>query len=208
MYLAWPTPPSFRSGDGELDLAASVLTGGKTSRLYKRLVYDMRIAQSVDAHQDSRQLGSKFVIVATAQPGHTADELREAIDDELGRLSSGGVTEAELGRAKARALAGIVFDVEHDSERANLINLYGQLAHDPGFLPRDMDRYATASAAEVVDAVRRYLPLDRRVVVTVTPDKTAPVSGVLRGRHEVPSRLTAQDAPPSAPAAPVGAGAR
>jgi predicted Zn-dependent peptidase len=208
VYLAWPTPPSFRSGDGELDLAASVLTGGKTSRLYKRLVYDARIAQSVEAHEDSRQLGSKFVIIATAQPGHSADELREAIDDELGRLSSGGVTPAELGRAKARALAGLVFDLEHDSERANLINLYNQLAHDPGFLPRDMDRYATATAEGVADAARRYLPHGRRVVAVVTPDRTAPVCGVLRGSREVPARLTTADVAPPPPAAPVSPGVR
>ena len=197
VYMEWPTPPVFRSGDAELDLASAVLTGNKTSRLYKRLVYDMQIAEGVQAYQESRQLGSKFVVVATAQPGHTAAELRAAIDDELGRLAAGPVTADELARAKASAESGIVFELERTSERADRLNMYNQFAHDAAYLPKDMERYRDATAEGVVDAVRRYLPLDRRVVATVTPDKTAPVSGVLRGTREVPV---------PAPAAPVTTG--
>jgi len=186
VYFAWPTPPSFKGGDGELDLVSNILAGGKTSRLYKRLVYDMQIAADVHATQESAQLGSKFVIVATAQPNHTEGELRAAIDDELGKLVTGGVTAAELSRAKANALSDIVFDLDRDSGRANRINMYNQLAHDPGFLPRDMERYAAATVASVVGAAKEYLPLDRRIVAVVTPDKSAPVSGVLRRVQPAP----------------------
>jgi zinc protease len=185
VYMAWPTPPSFKSGDGELDLVANALTGGKTARLYKRLVYDMQVAESVQAYEDSSQLGSKFVIIATAQPKHTADELRAAIDDELRKLFAGGITEAELTRAKTNALSGIVFDLEKDSERANRINMYNQIARDASFLPKDMERYATATVASVSDAARKYLPFEGRLVAVVTPDKSAPVSGVLRGVQEL-----------------------
>jgi predicted Zn-dependent peptidase len=190
IYMAWPTPAVFKPGDADLDLAASVLTGGKTSRLYKRLVYDTQIAQRVTAFQESLQLGSKFVIVATARPGHTSQELGEAIDDEIRRLAATGVTDEELARGKAGALSGILFGVERASARANLVNSFNQLAHDPGFLPKDMDRYASASATTVVDAVRQYLPLDRRVVAVVTPDRTAPVSGVLERVGELPTSGT------------------
>jgi zinc protease len=184
VYMAWPTPPSFKSGDG--DLVANVLTGGKTSRLYKRLVYDMQIAESVEAYEDSAQLGSKFVIVATAQPKHTAEELRAAIDTELTRLFSAGVTEEELTRAKSNALSGIVFSLERDTDRANRINMYNQIARDPSFLPADMERYASATVAKVAEAAKQYLPFDQRILAIVTPDKSAPVSGTLRGVHELP----------------------
>jgi zinc protease len=186
VYMAWPTPPSFKSGDGELDLVANVLTGGKTSRLYKRLVYDMQIAESVEAYEDSAQLGSKFVIVATAQPKHTAEELRAAIDAELTRLFSAGITEEELTRAKSNALSGIVFSLERDTDRANRINMYNQIARDPSFLPADMERYASATVGKVAEAAKQYLPFDQRILAIVTPDKSAPVSGTLRGVHELP----------------------
>src|SRR5207245_2827824 len=64
LYLAWLTPPHFAPIDATLDLVADVLAGGKNSRLYKRLVYDMQIAQSVQAAQNSQALSSYFLIEA------------------------------------------------------------------------------------------------------------------------------------------------
>src|SRR5258708_3837817 len=71
IYLAWLTPKHFAPGDAALDAAADVLAGGKNSRLYKRLVYDMQIAQNVNAFQASADLSSSFQIIATPRPGHT-----------------------------------------------------------------------------------------------------------------------------------------
>src|SRR6185503_1532774 len=83
LYLAWITPPLFAPGDSALDVVANVLAGGKNSRIYKRLVYDMQIAQNVSAFQGSRGLGSVFQIIATPRPGHTVDELIKVIDEEI-----------------------------------------------------------------------------------------------------------------------------
>ena len=63
VYIAWPTPQFFAPGDGDLDLVSQILSGGKTSRLYKRLVYDLQIAQGVSASQSSMELASMFEIV-------------------------------------------------------------------------------------------------------------------------------------------------
>ena len=181
VYITWPTPAMFAPGDGELDLAAHVLSGGKTSRLYKRLVYDMQIAQDVSAYQSSAQLGSTFEIVATAQPGHTAGELLKAIDEELATLRSGGVKDAELARARTSTSSAMVFSLEKNSSRANTINTYNQIAGDPNYLAKDLARYEEATETQVWDAVRSWLPEGKRVVTIVTPVKGAPVCGVLRG---------------------------
>ena len=183
VYVAWPTPPALTPDDGYLDLVAHVLAGGKTSRLYKRLVYDMQIAQDVSAHQASRQLGSEFEIVATAQPHHTPEELLRAIDEELATLRAEGVHEAELSRAQTSSVSGILNELERDGSRANMINMYNQLAGDPGFLPKDLARYQTATSAQVGEAARRWLPADRRVVLVVTPTPGAPISGEMRGQR-------------------------
>ena len=86
LYLAWHSPALFAEGDAELDLVAEVLAGGKTSRLYRSLVYEQRIATEVAASQSSRELGSFFQIVATAAPGRSLAELEQAIARELARL--------------------------------------------------------------------------------------------------------------------------
>ena len=84
--MAWLSPPIFEPGDADADIAASVLGAGRSSRLYKKLVYEDQIAQDVSVRQESLMLGSIFQIQATARPGHTAEELEKAIDAELAAL--------------------------------------------------------------------------------------------------------------------------
>src|ERR1700730_9160637 len=86
LYLAWLTARHLEPADAALDVVADILAGGKNSRLYKRLVYDMQIAQDVSAFQGSQALSSSFQIVATPRPGHTVEELQKVIDEELVKL--------------------------------------------------------------------------------------------------------------------------
>src|SRR3954465_11021875 len=99
LYLAWLTPRHFEPGDAALDLVADVLAGGKNSRLFKRLVYDMQIAQDVSASQQSQALSSSFQIVATPRPGHTIAELQKVIDEEIQKLQHEPPSAHELERS-------------------------------------------------------------------------------------------------------------
>src|SRR5687767_2672888 len=81
--IAWLTPPAFKPGDADAEIIADILGGGRSSRLYKKLVYELQIAQTVSAFQNSLILGSMFQIQATARPGHTAEELERAIEQEI-----------------------------------------------------------------------------------------------------------------------------
>src|SRR5580765_5784173 len=99
LYLGWLTPRHFAPGDATLDVVADVLAGGKNSRLYKRLVYDMQIAQDVNAFQASAALSSSFQIVATPRPGHTVAEVQTVIDEEVQKLQRDGPTAHELERS-------------------------------------------------------------------------------------------------------------
>jgi predicted Zn-dependent peptidase len=178
-YVAWPTAAFFQQGDADLDLVAHVLAGGKTSRLYKRLVYDLQIAQGVSASQSSSQLASTFEITATARPGHTADELLRVIDEELDKLRKGGVQDAELARAKTTILADQLFDLERSSSRGNRLNTYNHYVGDPNWLSQDLARYSGATTNGVSEAARTWLKEHDRVIALVTPKKEAPISGVL-----------------------------
>jgi predicted Zn-dependent peptidase len=176
-YVSWPTPPMFAPGDGELDIVSHALTGGKTSRLYKRLVYELQIAQSVSASQQSSELGSVFEIMASARPGHTGDELLKVIDEELVKLRASGITDGELSRARTSIVADTLFDLERSSSRANRLNTYAHYVGDPNFLARDVARTTTATAASVSGASREWLKEKDRVVTIVVPKKEAPVAG-------------------------------
>ncbi|MBK6463803.1 MAG: insulinase family protein [Myxococcales bacterium] len=178
-YVTWPSPAFFAPGDADLDIAARSLTAGKTSRLYKRLVYDLQIAQGVFASQASMQLASSFEIVATAKPGHTAAELVKIIDEELATLRSRGVTPEELARAKVSTRADAIFGMERVGARANLLNTYFQYTGDADYFAKDLARYEATSTDSVRDAARTHLVERGRVVTLVTPKKGAPIAGVV-----------------------------
>jgi zinc protease len=182
VYVDWPTPAFYAPGDGELDVLGRVLTGTKTSRLYKRLVYDDQIAQDVSAYQASAQLGSHFEISATAKPGHGPEELLKAIDEELARVRSAGIDDAEVARARTSIVSDKAFGLEGVGARANLLNDYAQYTGDPDYLPKDIARYEGATAAAARDAAARWLPADKRVVTVVRPTKGAPLAGRLARR--------------------------
>ncbi|HEY5240382.1 MAG TPA: pitrilysin family protein [Polyangiaceae bacterium] len=179
VVMAWVTPPYFAPGDADLDLVARVLTSGKTSRLYKRLVYDDQIAQDVSAFQSSEQLASKFEIVATAKPGHTAEELVDGIQQEIRKLQAGIIDDAELARARTSFLAREAFELEGVGERADRINSFVQYTGDAGFLPKDIARYEAATTKSLGEAARRWLPLDKKLVALARPVKGAPLCGRL-----------------------------
>src|SRR5205807_6188974 len=100
LYISWLTPAMFAADDAELDLAADLLANGKTSRLYKRLVFDERVATDVSASQNSREIGGFLQVAATAAPGHSLAEIDGAIVDEIRRLAVDGPTDDEIDRGR------------------------------------------------------------------------------------------------------------
>jgi zinc protease len=176
--MAWITAPIFKPGDAEAVITARLLGGGKASRLYKSLVYDKKIAQSVSAEQQSLALGSIFQITATAKPGHTAQELEAAIQTELDTLASRGPTEDELLAAKNAILTDVVTNLENlggFSGVADRLNYYNQHLGNPGYLNEDLKRYADVTAAGVKGVAAQALGKNSRVVVFAIPgEKVVP----------------------------------
>jgi zinc protease len=177
VYVNWPSPPHLKADDAELDLLAKVLASGKTSRLYKRLVYDLQIAQSVIANQSNMEIANNFDLVVTAKSGHTADEVLKAVDEELAKLRAGGIKDDELSRAKAATIADNLFELERSSQRANTLNSYNHFVGDPNWLAQDIARTNNATAESVMAAARKWITEKDRVVTVVTPKKDAPTAG-------------------------------
>jgi zinc protease len=179
VYVSYVTPAAYQPGDAALDLLANVLSQGKSSRLYKRLVYDLQIAKDVAAYQASRQLISTFEIVATAKKGHAPEELLKAIDEEIALVIATAPSREEVDRARTAFESDIVFRIERIGQRADLFNHFAQVLGDPGYFPKDIERYRSLSAADVQKAAQSWLPVSRRVVALVSPDPKAPPCGVL-----------------------------
>jgi len=172
LYIAWHSPSLFAPGDAELDLISDVLAGGKTSRLYRALVYEQRIATEVAASQSSRELGSFFQIVATAAPGRSAMELERAIATELARVIDSGPTVPEMERCLAQAEASFIHRLQTVGGfggKSDQLNAYNVYLGDPGFFDQDLGRYTTVTADSLRQTAARWLTPSGRVLVSVVP---------------------------------------
>jgi zinc protease len=172
LYLAWHSPAMFAADDAEMDLVGDLLANGKTSRLYKTLVYDLRIALDVSAYQSSREIGSFFLLVATAAPGHTLTEIQTRVDDEMRRVKDSGPSVEEMERSMAQAEAHFMYRLQTVGGfggKSDQLNAYNVMKGDPGFFAADLSRYRNATRDSLQAAAQAYLPLDRRVVLSVIP---------------------------------------
>jgi zinc protease len=155
-----------------MDLLGDLLANGKTSRLYKTLVYDLRIALDVSAYQSSREIASFFLLVATAAPGHTLTEIANRIDEELLRVMDEGPTGEEMERAVAQAESHFMYRLQTVGGfggKSDQLNAYNVLKGNPGFFAADLDRYRSATQASLQAVGRAHLLLDRRIVLSVIP---------------------------------------
>jgi len=171
LYLAWHTPKIFEDGDAELDVASAILAHGKSSRLYRRLVYQLGIAQDVDAYQDSALLGSTFTIAVTARPGVTIDDIARHTFSVLRELAHDAPVE-EVLRAVRRvetAVVGSLQCVGGFGGRADRLNHYAFYVGEPDYVAEDLARYTQTTPDAISRAVQSWLLDEPFVALTIVP---------------------------------------
>jgi zinc protease len=172
IYMAWHSPAMFADGDAETDLLADLLANGKTSRLYRTLVYDRRIALDVSAYQHSREISSFFLLAATAAPGQSLTEITAIIDEQIQHLADEGPVDEEIERGLAQAEAHFMYRLQTVGGfggKSDQLNAYNVFRGDPDFFSGDLDRYRAASRHSLRAAARNYLAFDRRVLLSIVP---------------------------------------
>jgi zinc protease len=160
IYKVWNIPGWATADADYLDLVSNVLSSGKTSRLYKRLVYDEQIATDVSASLDLREIGGLFVIEATARPGGNLARVEKAVDEELRRFLSSGPTPAELRRVKTQYRAGFIRGVERIGGFGGKSDVLAQgevFAGRPDFYQVRLQRVQHATPQELLSSARQWL---------------------------------------------------
>lgn len=169
LYMAWLTPSSFKPGDAELDLLSSILAGGRNSRLYKRLVYDLQIAQDVSAFQASSQLSSFFAIIVTARGGHPLNEIEKMVQEEINQLKNEPPADRELQRAVNQYEASFLRRLETVDAKADQLNNYFTLTGNPDYFNEDLARYKAIEAKDLRAVALTFLRDDGRVILSIVP---------------------------------------
>jgi zinc protease len=170
--FAWSSPADGAPGDAECELLAALLAGGKSSRLQRALVYEQRLAQDVQALQQASRYGGALIVTATAQPGHSADELEHAIEAELERLKVSPPTERELERARAFVETKKLEEVSSLERLADKLNELEFRYGDPGRLDEAVRaRYLRVSAPGLLAQAQAVLAGPRLTVVVLPEGK-------------------------------------
>ena len=171
IYKAWLTAPIFHPGNAEAEVLAHVLGGGRSSRLYQKLVHEKQIAQDVNAGNQSMMLGSVFMLVATPKPGVAIEALEKALDEELAALQASGPTLEELQRVRNSIRTDFVFGLEEPggfSGVADRLNTYNHYLGEPGYCTSDLARFDAVTPADV-ERIARQLTSDISITVWGVP---------------------------------------
>ncbi len=189
VYKIWNIPPYGEAENVHLDMLSDVLARGKTSRLYKRLVYDEQLATDVSAEVWPSEISGQFAIVATARPGGDLARIERAIDEELARLLAGGPTRKELERARAQELAAFIRSIERIGGfggKADILALNETYRGSPDFYHTILKYRREATVRDLQKAARRWLD-DDVYILEVHPYPNYETVGTTVDRSKLPT---------------------
>ncbi len=172
-YMAWPAPESFGQDQYELDTASAILGDGLSSRLNKILVYEKQLCTDVSVFNASFEISGAFVVIATARPGYSLEEIERIVTEEIARLAKTPPTQAEVDRALAKREYAFVSGLESIGGfggKADLLNMYNTYLGDPGGFGKELSRYRAVTPAGVRDAVARWLDNRNRLLIHFRPE--------------------------------------
>ena len=169
VYWTWPSEKIYHANDAALDLLSAIVAGDKNSRLYKRLVYDMQIAQNVGAFNSSGKLAGYFTIDVTPRPGQEPQRIASIVQEEVARIASQGVTQRELDRVRNSFLSSFLDQLASVQSKASQLANYNFLTGDPDYAREDAARYQSVTIADIQRVARDYLGKPK-IVLTVVPE--------------------------------------
>jgi zinc protease len=166
---AWHSPAAFAPGDAELNLLATTLSQTGTGRLYKVLVHDKQLAQTVSSYQWSRQFSSVFAVAVTAKSDADLAEIEKIMEQEIERVRAEAISQREFDRAVRGVESGFVWGLESLMARAELLQRYNHYTGKPDYVSADLDRYRKSSPGRIKEFAARTLAPNRRVEVLTVP---------------------------------------
>jgi zinc protease len=167
--LMWRTGKAFSPDDAALSALAAILTDGKNSRLYNRLVYDEQVAQSVTAFNDSQLLSGDFYIQVMGKEDMDLDRLEAAVLEEVGRIAADPPSAEELQRVQASVETGLIGGLQTLSSRADQLNSYFYYTGDPDHAAEHLAAYRALTPASIQRVARDYLADRNHIVISIVP---------------------------------------
>lgn len=188
-YFAWPAPPYFDKEEAALDIASTILTDGLSSRLNKALVYDRQLASDVSSFNNSGEISGSFLVIATARPGSSLEEVEKIVTAEISRLAKNGPSAEETERAKTKWEYQFVTGLEQIGGfggKADRLAQYNTFLGDPAKFDDDVARYRAITPAAVKAAAAKWLDTRDRLLIRFRPETSTRPAAATLNRAELP----------------------
>jgi len=167
--MAYPSVELGHPDSFALDLLAGMLSAGASSRLYKKLVYETKLATSVDVESDTSRFAGVFQIIVTLKPGASVEKTMKIIEDEIEKIRKNGVTPEELAKAKNQTMKYYVDALKTISGKARLLAMSEILFGDHNEIFKHLDRYDAVTNQEIQQVTNQYLKPQRQSLVEIVP---------------------------------------
>jgi zinc protease len=169
-YYVWHSVKTFSPDDAALDALTDIIAGGKSSRLYRTLVYEKQIAQDVGMGNQASKLDGLILLQGTAKPGVHPRQLAAEFDAAIRDIADRGITDRELTRVKNGVRASMLDELSSVLGKADRLNYYNYFAGTPDFFAQDQARYEALTAADVQRVAKQYLLSRPKIIMTVVPE--------------------------------------
>ncbi len=163
--------PNFRSADAyALDVLSNILSSGKSSRIYKSIVYDKKIALDAGGEYSPANADPDlFYIYGVPKPGHTAEDVERALIEEIEKLQKDAVLPEELRKAKNQIEASYIFGQDSNFNRAMQIGLYETIGAGADYYLKYVENIRKVTMEDVQRVAKAYLIPDARTVGILAP---------------------------------------
>jgi zinc protease len=178
IVIGFKTPAAFTPDAYPLDLASDILSGGESSLLYRKLVYEDQVAIQASGAGNFTEDPNLFFAIAVMNQGHTAQEGEKEIDGVLDQMKIKAVSAEELEKAKNQEIAGFILSRETDQSKADALGRYAVIGKNPNLMNTDLGNYLRVTAADIQRVAQQYFTAARSTVMVVeTPKPPVPGSG-------------------------------
>lgn len=174
VYIAFQSSHAYSEDEYKLDIVSDVLSKGRSSRLYRELVYKQRIAKEINCYNLSNEKAGMFLVSGVAQIGVQPEQIEEALWMEIARMRSDPAESAELQKVKNKFEAGYVRSLTEVGSRSDHLQRAYTFKRDASLANQELARLLGVTAEEARDAATRYLTPEKAVVLYVLPKALEP----------------------------------
>jgi predicted Zn-dependent peptidase len=178
--MVFKVPPRLTPDDDALQVLGTVLSSGRSSRFFQRIVREQQLAPNVNAFRDGAIGPGLFRIVGTVTPGRTADALEAAVVAEIERLKNEPIADWELEKARNNAKRAVVGGLTSSLQRAIQLAEFAASYNDARLINQRVERLMKVTAADVQRVARTYLTPENRTVVVTVPKTQMKTNGGAR----------------------------